>query len=146
MLHKEVKPCHSEEHEQGIATSILRKTDMISHEGQRKSTRKGNGLRERSCEKIDHRDGESSEEKGYNSEVPFRFGERIKLVGKDEEERRMKVSWIPLVKFYLASEIISRIIVSMDFVEPERFLIKSIEPQGEPQEKTNNDDKNLFSF
>jgi hypothetical protein len=131
MLHKETKPSHSEEHEQGVATSILRKTDMISHEGQRKSTRKGYGLRERSCEKIDHRDGEDSEEKGYNSEVLFRFGERIKLVGKDEEEGRMKIRRILFIQFYLAFEIISRIVVSMDFVEPERFFVKSVEPQTE---------------
>ena len=71
MFHKEVKPCHSEEHKKGITTSILRKTDMIGHKAQRKSAGKGNGLRERPCKNVDHRDGERSEDERDDPDIPF---------------------------------------------------------------------------
>jgi len=61
-------------------------------------------------------------------------------VGEDEEERGMKVSGVLLIKFYLALEIIPRIIVGMDFINPEGFLIESIKPQSKAYEETKKKD------
>jgi hypothetical protein len=34
----------------------------------------------------------------------------------------------------------------MNFINPERFFVEGIEPQGEPDEKANNQNNNFFSF
>jgi hypothetical protein len=62
VLKKKVQACHPKEHKQGIHAGILRKVNMIGHESQAKSARKGDERRERSRKKIDHRDGEDPED------------------------------------------------------------------------------------
>jgi hypothetical protein len=47
-------------------------------------------------------------------------------MGEDKEERRVQECRIVLVKLQLILEIISRIIIGMDFIHPERFLIEGI--------------------
>ena len=146
MFHKEVKPSHSKEHEQGVGASILREADVISHESQGEGTGEGNGRRERSCKEIEHGDREGSEDQGDDPEVSFGLGKRIELMGEDEEERRMKKRWILLVEFDLSFEVIPGIIVGMHFVHPQGFLVKGVKPQTEPNDEAENKDENFFLF
>jgi len=99
-----------------------------------------------SCKKIDHWDGKSSEDQGDDSEVPFGLGERMELMGENKEKGRVEIRWILLIKFYLASEIIPRIIEGVDFIDPERFLIKGVKSEYKTYEKAKNDGNNFFSF
>ena len=119
---------------------------MVGHKGQGKSTSKGDGRGELSCKQIDHGDGEDSEDQGDNPEVSFGVGERIELVGENEEKGRMKIRWILFVEFYLAFEIVSGVVEGMDFVYPERLSIKGVEPQSKAYEEAKNKDKNFFLF
>jgi hypothetical protein len=82
------------------------------------------------CEKIDHGDGKSPEDQGDDSKVSFRPGERIELMGENKKKGRVKIRWVLLIKLYLASEIISRVIECVDFIYPERFLIKGVKPES----------------
>jgi hypothetical protein len=124
----------------------LGETDVVCHEGQRDGAGKGDGRGKLPGKKIDHGDGKGSEDQGDDSKVSFGLGEGIELVGKNEEERRMKIRRILLIKLYLAFKIISRIIERMDFIYPERFLIKSVKPEGKAYEKAKDDDNNFLSF
>ena len=99
-----------------------------------------------SCKEIDHRDGKSSQDQWDDSQVSFGFGERIELMGENEEKGRVKISRILLIKVKLTSKIISRIIEGMDFVHPERFSVEGVESEGKAYEKAKSDDKNFFSF
>ena len=143
---KKIEARHPEEHEQGVRASILGEADVVSHEGQRKGTGKGDERRKLSGKQIDHGDGEDSEDKGDNPEVSFGLGERIELVGKDEEKGRMKIRWILFIEFDLPSEIVSGVVEGMDFVHPEGLLIESVESQGKSYKETENQDKYFFSF
>jgi hypothetical protein len=80
---------------------------VISHEDQRESAGEGNGRGEGFGEEVDHGDGEGAEDQRDDPEVPFGFGEWIKLVGENKEERGMKIGWILFIKFYLVFEVIS---------------------------------------
>jgi hypothetical protein len=71
--------------------------DMIRHQSQREGTWKGDSRRERSSKQIDHREGKHSEDHRNNPEIPFGFWERVKNVGKYEEEWKLKVGWVLLV-------------------------------------------------
>jgi len=53
---------------------------------------------------------------------------------KDKKQGRVKVGWILFIKFYLAFEIVPRIIECMDFIDPEGFLIEGVKPQGKADE------------
>ena len=99
---------------------------MVSHEGQSEGTGKGDGRRERSYKEIDHGDGESSEDQWDDPKVSFWFGEGIELVGKNKEERRMKIRGILLIELDLAFEIIPGVIEGMDLIHPEGFLVKCV--------------------
>ncbi len=135
MPHKEIKTSHSKEHEHGIGSSILGEADVVGHEGQRKGTGEGDRKGKRSCEEIDHGDGEDSEDQRNDSKVSFWLGERVELMGENKKEGRMKISRFLFIKFYLAFEVISGVIEGMDFVHPERLLVKGIDPQGKTDEK-----------
>jgi hypothetical protein len=130
VFYEEIEACHSEEHEQGVRAPILGEADVVSHEGQRKGTGKGDERRELSCEEIDHGDGEDSEDQRDDSKIPFGLGERIELVGENEEKGRMKKRRILFIEFYLAFEVISGVVERMDFVYPKGLLIKGVNPQG----------------
>jgi len=99
---------------------------MVSHEGQSEGTGKGDGRRERSYKEIDHGDGESSEDQWDDPKVSFWFVEWIELVSEDKEERRMKEGGIFFIEFYLAFEVVSRVIKCMNFIRPEGFLVKCV--------------------
>ena len=146
MFYEEIEACHSEEHEQGVRAPILGEADVVGHEGQRKRTGKGDERRKLSCKQVDHGDGEDSEDQGDNPEVSFGVGERIELVGENEEKGRMKIRWILFIEFYLAFEIVSGVVEGMDFVYPERLSIKGVEPQSKAYEEAKNKDKNFFLF
>jgi hypothetical protein len=64
-------------------------------------------------------------------------------MGKDEEEGRMMIGWIFLIKFDLPSEIVSGVVEGMDFVYPEGLLIKGIKPQSKTHHQTKKEHKNL---
>jgi hypothetical protein len=53
------------------------------------------------CEEIDHWNGKASKNQRENAEISFWFTERIKRVGKDEKEGRLKISWVFFVEIYL---------------------------------------------
>jgi hypothetical protein len=46
----------------------------------------------------------------------------------------------------LAFKIIPRIIKRIDFIHPEGFLVKGIEPQGEADNQTKKEDEEFFAF
>ena len=102
---------------------------MVSHEGQRKGTGKGDERRELYCEEIDHGDGEDPEDQRDDSKIPFRLGERIELMGENEEKGRVKKRRILFIEFYLAFEVISGVVERMNFVYPKGLLIKRVNPQ-----------------
>ena len=147
MFHKEVEPCHSDEHEEGIGPSILRKADVVGHEGQRQSTGEGDRRRERSCKEIEHGNGEGSKDQRDDPQISFGLGKRVESVGEDEEEGRMKKGGVLPIEFDLTFEIIPGIIVGMDLIHPERFLIKGVKPQGKGYyKKTKYQNQDLFLF
>ena len=117
---------------------------MVGHKSQRKGAEKSNERRKLPCKEIDHGDGKGPEDQGDDSKVSFGFGERIELMGENEEEGRMKVTWIFLIKFYLAFETVSGVIEGMDFVYPKRFVIEGIESQCKTDEEANK--KNNYFF
>jgi hypothetical protein len=119
---------------------------VVGHKGQREGAEKSNERRKLSCKQIDHRDGKDSEDQGDDPEVSFGFAEGIELMGENEEERRMKIRRILLIKFYLGFEIISGVIEGMDFVYPKRFLIKIIESEDKGYQETQEDNKEFYSF
>ena len=65
-------------------------------------------------------------------------------MSEGKEERRVKESRILLVKFQLVFDAISRIVESVDFIQPEGFLVKGIGPQSKTNKETNNYDKKLL--
>jgi len=119
---------------------------MVGHKGQREGAEKSDQRRKLPRKEIDHGDGKGSENQGDDPEVPFGLGKRVQLMGENEEEGRMKIRRILFIKFYLAVEIISGIVECMDFVHPERFLIKGVESQAKTDEKTNDEDNDFFTF
>ena len=94
-------------------------TDVVGHEGEGYGARKCDSRRKLTCKKINHGDGEGAKDQGDDAEVSFGFGEGVEKVSEDEEEGRMKEAGILFIKFYLAFEIISRIIEGMDLIHPE---------------------------
>ena len=118
MFHKEVEPCHSDEHEEGIGTSILRKADVVSHEGQREGTGEGDRRRERSCKEIEHGDGEGSEDQWDDPQIPFGIGKRIELMGEYKKEGGLKEGRIFFKKLYLPPKVIPGIIKCINFIHP----------------------------
>ncbi len=63
------------------------------------------------------------------------MAEREEEMAENEEERGVQVIRILLIECELVSQAVSRIIVSVHFVEPERFLIERIEPECKAQEE-----------
>ncbi len=136
MSQKENKPNHSKEHYQGIRAAILRKTDVVSHEGQHKSAWNSNRRGKGSRKKIDHGDGESPENKRHDPKISLRFFKWVEDMGENIEERGVKeVSRMFFEIFYLTFEVLSGVIKGVDFINPERLVIKSIEPQGKTDDK-----------
>jgi hypothetical protein len=146
VLHEEIEACHSKEHKQGVGTPVLGEANVVGHENQRQGAGKGGERRKLSCKKIDHGDGKGSEDQGDNSKVSLGLGERIELVSENKEEGRMKIRRVLFIKFYLALQIISGVVEAMDLVYPEGFSIKSVKPQGEADNETENENEDLFSF
>ena len=62
-------------------------------------------------------------------------------MGENKKKGRVKVCWIFFVILYLVFNAISRIIVSMDFVNPEGFLIEGVESEGKTYDETENQDE-----
>ena len=61
-----------------------------------------------------------------------------------KKKRRVKVGWVFFVILQLGLDTIPRIIVSMDFVNPEGFLIEGVKSQGKTYNETENKDKDFF--
>jgi hypothetical protein len=119
---------------------------MVGHEGQRKGTWKGDGVGEGSSKKIDHGDGEGSEDQRDNAKIPFWVLKWIKEMGEDEKEGGVEESWVLFVKSELILEAIPRIIKRIDLVPPKGFLIKCIKSQCKTYQKTNNDDNDFLTL
>jgi hypothetical protein len=130
VLHKEIETYHSKKHQEGIGASILRQADVVGHKTQRESAGKSDGNRKLSCKQVNHGDGKGSEDQWDDPEVSFGLGKGIELMGQNKEKGRMKIRRVLLIKFYLPSKIISRVIEGVDFIYPERFLVKCVKPQG----------------
>jgi hypothetical protein len=65
-------------------------------------------------------------------------------MSENKKKRRVKVGWIFFVILYLVFNAISRIIVSMDFVNPEGFLVEGVESQGKTYNERENKDEDFF--
>jgi hypothetical protein len=65
-------------------------------------------------------------------------------MGENKKKRGVKVGWVFFVILYLVFNAISRIIVSMDFVNPEGFLVVGIESQGKTYNETENQDEYFY--
>jgi len=70
----------------------------------------------------------------------------MEKMGEDKKERWLKISGIVFVIVKLGLRIIPRIIEGVDFIHPERFLIKGVKPEGEAKKKTKHNYNNFFSF
>jgi len=104
----------------------LGEADVVRHKSQREGAGKGDGRRKLPGKKVDHGDREDSRDQRNDTEIPFRFCKGIKLMGKNKKKGRVKVCRVLFIEFYLAIEIIPRIIKRINFIPPERFLIKSV--------------------
>jgi len=62
-------------------------------------------------------------------------------MGENIKKWRVKECRVLFIEFYLAVEIVPRIIKSIDFIYPEGFLVKGVKSQGEPDEKADKNDK-----
>jgi hypothetical protein len=71
---------------------------MIGHEGQRECAWKCDGRGEGLCKEVNHRDGKGSKDQRDDPEVSFWFCEGVELVGEDEKEGGMEISWVLFVK------------------------------------------------
>src|SRR4030042_2290656 len=87
---KEKKRDQSKEHHQRIRAAILRKTDVVSHEGQRKSAWDSNRGGKDSRKKINHGYREGPEDKRDDPEISLRFFKWIEDMGENIEERGVK--------------------------------------------------------
>jgi hypothetical protein len=67
-------------------------------------------------------------------------------MSENKKKRRVKVGWIFFVILYLVLDPVSRIIVSMDFINPKGFLIESVESQGKAYQEAQKKNENLFSL
>ena len=92
---------------------------------------------------IDHWDRENSEDQGNDAQIPFWFCKGIKLMGKDEEKGRMEKGWIFCVEFYLALDIVPRIVKGIYLIHPQRFMVEGIESQEETYDKSGKKNRNL---
>ena len=81
MSQEEIKPDHSQEHHQGIGTAVLGKTDVVSHEGQRKSAWNSNRWGKDLRKKINHGDRENPENKRDDPKLSLRFLKWIEDMG-----------------------------------------------------------------
>ena len=72
---------------------------MVGHEGEGEGAGEGDGRGESSGEKIDHRDGEGSEDQRDNAEISFWVLEGIEEVGEDKKQGRVEESWVLFVEF-----------------------------------------------
>jgi hypothetical protein len=61
-------------------------------------------------------------------------------VGENKEKGRMEKGRIVLVKLQLILKIISRIIIRVDFIHPEGFLIEAVKPQSKTYEEAEKQD------
>jgi hypothetical protein len=146
VFHQKKETEHAPKEGQRIYPTLLRVVDMISHQGQCQSARKGNSGREGSSEKIDHRQGEHSKDQRNDPEIPFGFWEGVKNVGEDEKERGMKMGRVLPIISQLTSQIVPRFIERMNFIDPEGFFVEGIESEGEADEETKNQNEDLFFF
>jgi len=67
-------------------------------------------------------------------------------MGEHKKEGRVKKSGILLIKFELGTEIIPGVIKGVNFVHPKGFLVEGIESEGKSYQKTEEHNKNFFSF
>ena len=67
-------------------------------------------------------------------------------MGEDKKKRRMKVGWVLFVILKLALDAIPGIIESMDFINPEGFLVEGVKSQCESYENANTKNKNFLLF
>ncbi len=67
-------------------------------------------------------------------------------MGENEKEGGMEESRVLFIEFNLAVEIIPRIIEGVDFIHPEGFLVKGVESQDKPYQKTEKENEKFFSF
>ena len=68
-------------------------------------------------------------------------------MGKEIKEGGMKkIGWMLFKVFYLVFNPLPRIIEGMNFVDPEGFLIKSVESQSEPNNETKNKQKYFLRY
>ena len=117
---------------------------MVGHKRESCGTGKSNPERELLCKKIEHDDGERTKNEGDDSNIPLGLRERKEQMSQNIKQRGVEIGGSLLVKFELTFEIIPRVLIGVDFIEPERFLVKGIEPQRETDQQAGNDDKNLF--
>ena len=66
-------------------------------------------------------------------------------MSEDEEKRRVEKGWILLVELELAFEVMGRIIISVDFVHPERFLIEAVESQPKTDDEAEDQNDQFLS-
>ncbi len=67
-------------------------------------------------------------------------------MGENKKEGGVEESRVLFIEFYLAIEIISGIIESVDLVYPQGFLVKGIKSQTEAYEQAKNEDEKFSSF
>jgi len=63
-----------------------------------------------------------------------------------KKQGRVEISGIFPIKIYLPFKIISRIVEGMDFINPERSLIKGVKSQSEADDEAEQDQNEFPSF
>ena len=67
-------------------------------------------------------------------------------MGEYEKKRGVNMGWVLLIISQLPSQIIPRLIESMNFIDPEGFSVEGVESEGEADEETKNQNEDLFLF
>ena len=127
--HQEIEGSHPEEQDETVGAALLGKSDVIGHEGKSECTWEGDPPGELFCQEKDHRDRERSENQRQNPEVSLRFRKRIKKMREQVEKRRMEEGRLLFIILELRPESISRILIGVNFIEPEGFTIKTVKSQ-----------------
>jgi hypothetical protein len=117
---------------------------VVDHEGQRQDGRESNVWEELSSKKKEERYGKGSHNEWNNPEVSLRVRGGIEQMSEDEEKGRMKGGRIFFMKIDLGLEVISGVVKSVDFVQPERFLVEGIESEGKSNEETQNQENEFI--
>ena len=99
---------------------------MIGHKGQGNCAWKGDRRGELSGQEEYGWNAKDPKYERDDANVPFGFGKREKIVGHHKKKRGLEIRGVLCVESNLAPQIIAGVSQRIDFIQPERFLVKVV--------------------